>query len=225
MPDITTTRRSNRPSGGLPHGLPARPPGPSGAVVPPVRLSAEVRLPARGAVPRRWRRRGHGGPPGATPEPPQLHRRLPARTRPIGCGPTGRPGFGWGDGRTSRRVSARDGGPCPPRVPRPLRARLPDRRLRRGDGRLSPRALPMAGAVAGVVALNGRMPKPSGRPLFQLECSPRPAGLHRPRHEQSGGPSRRSRRAIATVPFGRRGRATSRPTRRHTASTPTCSAT
>jgi len=169
MPEITTTRRSNRPSEGFHTALlPDHPDR-------PVRLFLPSDYQPKYAYPLVVLFHADGGDEDTAARlVPHLSRRnyiaaCPRGPKAIGCSPTGRPGFAWGeDARADEYLletvaHAR-------REFHVHTERIYLIGLCEGATIAYRLGLAMADAVAGVVALNGRMPKPSGRPLFQLEC-------------------------------------------------------
>jgi phospholipase/carboxylesterase len=169
MPDLTTYRRTDRPTEGF-----------HSALLPdhwdrPVRLFLPSDYQPKYAYPLVVLFHPDGGDEDAAARlVPQLSRRnyiaaCPRGPVALGCGPTGRPGFAWGDD---------------PRADDYLLATVAHARrefhvhseriyligLGEGAAAAYRLGLAMADQVAGVVALNGRLPKPSGRPLFRLSA-------------------------------------------------------
>ena len=169
MPDLTTYRRTDRPTEGF-----------HSALLPdhadrPVRLFLPSDYQPKYAYPLVVLFHPDGGDEDAAARlVPQLSRRnyiaaCPRGPVALGCGPTGRPGFAWGDD---------------PRADDYLLATVAHARrefhvhseriyligLGEGAAAAYRLGLAMADQVAGVVALNGRLPKPAGRPLFRLSA-------------------------------------------------------
>src|SRR6476661_8370119 len=169
MPEITTTRRSNRPSEGFHTALlPDHPDR-------PVRLFLPSDYQPKYAYPLVVLFHADGGDEDAAARlVPLLSRRnyiaaCPRGPVALGCGTTGRPGFAWGED---------------PRVDEYLLATVAHARrefhvhtervylIGLGEGAAAAYrvGLAMADTIAGVVALNGRSPNPSGRPRFRLQA-------------------------------------------------------
>jgi phospholipase/carboxylesterase len=168
MPDLTINRRSNRPSEGFHTALlPDHPDR-------PVRLFLPSDYQPKYAYPLAVLFHADGGDEDAAARlVPHLSRRnyialCPRGPKAIGCGPTGRPGFAWGeDARADEYLL--DAVAHARREFHVHTERVYLIGLCEGATIAYRLGLAMADAVAGVVALNGRMPKPSGRPLFRLE--------------------------------------------------------
>jgi phospholipase/carboxylesterase len=169
MPDITTPRRSNRPSEGFHTALlPEHPDR-------PVRLFLPSDYQPKYAYPLVVLFHTDGGDEDAAARlVPLLSRRnyiaaCPRGPAALGYGPTGQPGFAWGDD---------------PRADDYLLAMVAHARqefhvhtervylIGLGEGATAAYrvGLAMAGRVAGVVALNGQLPRVSGRQLFRPQA-------------------------------------------------------
>jgi phospholipase/carboxylesterase len=169
MPDITTTRRTNRPSEGFHTAfLPDHPDR-------PVRLFLPSDYQPKYAYPLVVLFHADGGDEDTAARlMPMLSRRnyiaaCPRGTVALGCGLNGRPGFAWGDDvRADDYLLA-----AVAHARREFHVHT-ERVYLIGVGEGATAAyrvgLAMADVVAGVVAINGRMPKPSGRPLFTLQA-------------------------------------------------------
>ena len=169
MPDITTTRRSNRPSEGYHTALlPDHPDR-------PVRLFLPSDYQPKYAYPLVVVFHADGGDEDAAARlVPQLSRRnyiaaCPRGPVALGCGPTGRPGYAWDeDARADEYLLATVAHARREFHVHTERVYL----LGIGEGASAAYRLgfAMADVVAGVVVLNGRLPKPAGRPLFRLKA-------------------------------------------------------
>jgi len=169
MPDLTTNRRTDRPTEGFHSALlPDHPDR-------PLRLFLPSDYQPKYAYPLVVVFHAEGSDEDAAARyVPQLSRRnyiaaCPRGPVSLGCGPTGRPGFAWGDAMPSDDY---------------LFAAVAHARrefhvhservylIGLGEGAIAAYrlGLAMADVVAGIVALNGRMPKPAGRPLFRLNA-------------------------------------------------------
>ncbi len=169
MPDLTTYRRTDRPTEGF-----------HSALLPdhadrPVRLFLPSDYQPKYAYPLVVLFHSDGGDEDAAARlVPQLSRRnyiaaCPRGPISLGYSPTGRPSFAWGDD---------------PRADDYLLATVAHARhafhvhseriylvgLGEGAAAAYRLGLAMADQVAGVVALNGLLPKRSGRPLFRLNA-------------------------------------------------------
>jgi len=167
MPDIITTRRNNRPSEGFHAALLSEFPD------RPVRLFLPSDYQPKYAYPLVVLFHPEGGDEdSAARYVPQLSRRnyiaaCPRGPLAIGCGPTGRPGFTWDASRDDDyllNVVAHARREFHVHSERVYLIGL-------GEGATAAYrlGLAMADLVAGVVALNGRIPKLFGRPLFRLQ--------------------------------------------------------
>jgi phospholipase/carboxylesterase len=166
MPDLTTNRRTNRPTEGFHSALlkdhPDR----------PVRLFLPSDYQPKYAYPLVVLFHDDGGDEDTAARlVPQLSRRnyiaaCPRGPLALGCGPTGRPGFAWGDEPQAEDYlldtvahARREFHVHSERV----------YLIGVGEGASVAYRLGLAWAdrVAGVVAINGRLPKCAGRPLFR----------------------------------------------------------
>jgi phospholipase/carboxylesterase len=168
MPEITTTRRSNRPSEGFHTALlPEHPDR-------PVRLFLPSDYQPKYAYPLVVVFHGDGGDEDTAARlVPLLSRRnyiaaCPRGPVALGCGSTGRPGFAWDEAQVDEYLLA-----AVAHARREFHVHT-ERVYLIGLGEGASAAyrlgLAMADVVAGVVALNGRLPKPAGRPLFRLQA-------------------------------------------------------
>jgi phospholipase/carboxylesterase len=169
MPEITTTRRSNRPSEGFHTAfLPEHPDR-------PVRLFLPSDYQPKYAYPLVVLFHADGGDEDSAARlVPLLSRRnyiaaCPRGPVALGCGPTGRPGFAWDkEARSDEYLLA-----AVAHARREFHVhteRIYLIGLGEGAGAAYRLGLAMADSVAGVVALNGRLPRPAGRPLFRLQA-------------------------------------------------------
>jgi len=170
MPDITTTRRTDRPTEGFRTAhLSAHPDR-------PVRLFLPADYQPKYAYPLVVLFHAAGADEDAAARlAPQLSRRnyiaaCPRGSAPLGIGATGRPGFAWDDADPRAAEYLLDAVAHARREYHVHSERVYLVGVGEGAAAAYRLGLRMAADVAGVVALNGRLPKPAGRPLFRLKA-------------------------------------------------------
>lgn len=168
MPDLTTNRRTDRPTEGF-----------HSAVLPdhpdrPVRLFLPSDYQPKYAYPLVVLFHAEGADEDAAARlVPGLSRRnyiaaCPRGAVALGCGPTGRPGFAWPDNRDDDYLLAAVAHARREFHVHSERVYL----IGLGEGAAAAYrlGLAMADVVAGVAALNGHLPRPNGSPLFRLNA-------------------------------------------------------